>query len=245
MLQALIHKKLKASFANPSFRPSEDTLTSSVLGLLQYLPSNIFLSILKEACGKSSTFPVENEEVVEVRFWEHWDGNNTTNSRLVEPDIFIVTENYHIIVEAKKKDESGQYVEQWKNELTAHKNSFPNDSHNLILYALGGNESLAEKALNIGKDKVPIYRASWFNLLHAVSKELLDNKHSFAINRLLSDVISAFEFHGFFDMEWLDSLYTCSLNPKTKSVFTDSKLFSRFYTNHKPLNSKYLDIWKI
>ena len=34
MLQALLNNKLKDSFKDPYFRPSEDTLTSSVIGLM-------------------------------------------------------------------------------------------------------------------------------------------------------------------------------------------------------------------
>lgn len=57
MLQALLHKKLKNSFENPHFRPSEDTLTSSVLGLMQYLPDAVFWELLRSSCGMSSNLP--------------------------------------------------------------------------------------------------------------------------------------------------------------------------------------------
>lgn len=242
MLQALIHKKLKASFSDTNFSPSEDTLTSSVLGLLQYLPSNIFLSILKEACGMSSSFPIKAEDIIEVRFWEHWEASNTTNARLVEPDVFIATESYHIIVEAKKTDEGGQYLEQWNKELIAHQNTFPDDDHRLVLYALGGNDSLTEKTIILNNTIIPIYRASWFNLLHAITNEL-SQKHSYHINRLLSDIINAFRIHGFFDIEWIDTLDSCSLSSKTISIFSHSNAFSKLYTNHKPLNNKFIEIW--
>ena len=49
MLQALLHKKLKDSFENPHFKPSEDSLTSSVMGLMQYLPDDIFWDLLRSS----------------------------------------------------------------------------------------------------------------------------------------------------------------------------------------------------
>ena len=158
MLQALLHKKLKASFENRTFKLSEDTLTSSVIGLLRYLPSEILASILKNACGICSSFPLEIGEVIDIRFWEHWDGTNTSNSRLVEPDVLIVTEHYNIIIEAKKSDERGQYSEQWQKEIKAYRNSYSDDRRELILIALGGNVSLKEQVLRIGKDSITIFR---------------------------------------------------------------------------------------
>jgi len=41
MLQALLKHKLKEAFRDSNFEPSEDSKTSSVFGLLQYLPAQI------------------------------------------------------------------------------------------------------------------------------------------------------------------------------------------------------------
>lgn len=245
MLQALLHKKLKASFENPTFKPSEDTLTSSVVGLLQYLPSDILSTILKEACGISTGFPNHIGEVLDVRFWEHWDSKNTTNVRLVEPDVLLIAEHINIIIEVKKDDEGGQYFEQWKNEIIAYKNTYPEDDRAIILLALGGNSSLKEKSLTIGKVSYPIYCASWFNLLRVVSK-VKNNQSSFHIKRVLSDIINAFEIHGFFDIEWINSLPRCPLSRCTIDILSDNGLFSSFYYPMKSLNTKYFyQIWKI
>lgn len=245
MLQALLHKKLKASFENRTFKLSEDTLTSSVIGLLRYLPSEILASILKNACGICSSFPLEIGEVIDIRFWEHWDGTNTSNSRLVEPDVLIVTEHYNIIIEAKKSDERGQYSEQWQKEIKAYRNSYSDDRRELILIALGGNVSLKEQVLRIGKDSITIFRASWFNLLHTISNEI-KNQHPIYIKRVLSDIINAFEIHRFFDIEWVNSLQQCHLNSETITVFSNTGTFSSFHYPCKPLNTKYLNsLWKI
>lgn len=60
MLQALLHSKLKASFENPSFTPSEDTLTSSVWGLLQYLPDDTLWQIVRKSCGEGTSTEIQS-----------------------------------------------------------------------------------------------------------------------------------------------------------------------------------------
>ena len=107
MLQALLHKKLKDSFENPHFRPSEDSLTSSVVGLMQYLPDDIFWDLLRSSCGRSSNLPESVGAIISVNFWDRWDATDTWNTTLVEPDVWIDTKDYYIIVEAKKYDASG------------------------------------------------------------------------------------------------------------------------------------------
>lgn len=242
MLQALLHKKLKASFADPTFKPSEDTLTSSVIGLLQYLPSDILANILRGACGISSSFPRELGDVSDIRFWEHWDGrHNTTNARLVEPDVLIITGHYSIIIEVKRSDDCGQYLEQWTNEIIAYRNSYPDDKREVVLFALGGNTSLKEQTLRVGKDRITVYRGSWFNLLHAVAKELTV-QHPPHIKRLLSDIIDAFETHGFFDIEWINTLSRGYFSDHTVSVFTDTGTFSSLYSPVEPLNTTFLKL---
>ena len=120
MLQALLHKKLKDSFENPHFRPSEDSLTSSVVGLMQYLPDDIFWDLLRSSCGRSSNLPESVGAIISVNFWDRWDATDTWNTTLVEPDVWIDTKDYYIIVEAKKYDASGmQHDDQWENEIKA------------------------------------------------------------------------------------------------------------------------------
>lgn len=241
MLQALLHKKLKASFVDPSFKPSEDTLTSSVLGLMQYLPSPILLSLLKGACGINSSFPVVDDDVLDIHFWDHWNGQNTTNSRLVEPDVLIVTDKFNIIIEVKKSDEGGQYLQQWRNELIAFQNTHKNDNRRLL--ALGGNSTLKEQFINLGDEKVGVYKASWFNLLHSVSSELAYQELPY-VKRLLLDIINAFEIHGFFEIEWMNTLSKCYFNKFTVPLFSNIGSFGRFYNPTKPLSNKYLKIWQ-
>ena len=77
MLQVLLHKKLKDSFENPHFKPSEDSLTSSVMGLMQYLPDDIFWDLLRSSCGRSSNLPESVRAIMSVNFWDRWDATDT------------------------------------------------------------------------------------------------------------------------------------------------------------------------
>lgn len=244
MLQAVLHKKLKASFTDPTFRPSEDTLTSSVVGLLQYLPPEVFNKILNESCGINSPFPNDIGDIDYINFWEHWDATETSNARIVEPDVIISTNKYHIIIEAKKSDESGQYSEQWLNEIKAFLNTHELDDRNVVLLALGGNMSLEHNNLIVDDISYPIYKASWFNILNSVSKlinEILPNY----VKRILSDIIDAFEIHGFFNIEWLDSIQTVEFNKNTIAVLSHKCSFSKYYIPNKPLMVNSKNIWQI
>lgn len=49
MLQALIHHKLKGAFTDTHFHHTEDTTTSSIIGLLQYLPDELVWKLLKSS----------------------------------------------------------------------------------------------------------------------------------------------------------------------------------------------------
>ena len=117
MLHALLHSKLKNSFENTTFNPSEDTLTSSAFGILQYLPDDILWKVIRKSCGEGY-LPESIGKIEYIDFWSKYrDIDGTTNSYYVEPDVLLVTEKYYVVIEAKKYDGGGQYQTQWKNEI--------------------------------------------------------------------------------------------------------------------------------
>lgn len=151
MLQALLNNKLKDSFKDPYFRPSEDTLTSSVIGLMQYLPNEVIWKLLSQACGMKSNLTLNLGNIISFHFWARWNALGTSNSNFVEPDVWIETDKYDIIIEAKKHDCSVlQYKDQWKKELKALCNERLEDTNKKILFiALGGNESLYNDTVEV------------------------------------------------------------------------------------------------
>lgn len=236
MLQALLKHKLKDSFSDPSFRPSEDTLTSSVIGLLQFLPDELFWFFLRQSCGKASQLPESIGDINGVHFWDRWNAEGTHNSIYVEPDVWIDAESYCVIIEAKKQDGYGQYMNQWENEIKAFVNEWGVDEKKIIFVALGGNESLKDCVCHVAKKDYTIHTASWFNLLHAITLYLKSMEISGQVKRILSNVIEAFFKHGYVDVEWLASLRSCSL--QASSGYAIKELLA--FDNHAFFDGLYV-----
>lgn len=228
MLQALLHSKLKASFDNPSFRPSEDTLTSSVFGILQYLPDDTLWQIVRNSCGEGKQFlPETIGEIEYIDFWPKYrDVEGTTNRSYVEPDVLLVTKKYYVIIEAKKFDGGGQYLTQWKNEIRAINNE--DDTKEILFVAMGGNSTLMHEEISVELKNAEvrtyiINRSSWFNLLNEIQK-IESSKER---NRLVTDVTQAMNRHGFIQIKWLNSLM------HNKTISTESITTINRWKSHR------------
>lgn len=208
MLQALICNKLGQSIKDGCFTPQEDTLTSSTIGLLQYLPSLIFWEILYHAIPYKTNLPQEIGEIQRFSFWQKLkSGKEGTNINYVEPDILVETEQYYIIIETKRFDEGGQYTQQWYNEIEALRadSECPKP---ILLIALGGNRTLETRSIRINKEIIYVYRLKWLQLLHAIH-QYVDRTDGIvpSYTRIMSDAIEGFALHGYFDIKWLGSLF--------------------------------------
>ena len=113
MLQALLKNKLKEAFRDSYFEPSEDSKTSSVFGLLQYLPAQTMWNLLRQSCGNNSSLIEKSGGLQNIQFWERWlaEGDEISNSSFVEPDVFCEFDEFNLIVEAKK-DGNTWYFQQ-------------------------------------------------------------------------------------------------------------------------------------
>ena len=207
MLHELFNNKLKEAFRNASFEPSEDSLSSSVFGLLQYLPAQTMWDLLRQSCGNSSLLPVESGELQNIDFWPDWsaEGKDITNKDRVQPDIFCEFDNFYLIVEAKRNgNQSKQCKRQWKNEINAFLNEFYDRDKTLIFIAIGGNETFKSQIIPIRGGEQDVFSASWQNLLNAIDKRKKEcSNHE---QRILSDIIQVSERHGISCMEWLETL---------------------------------------
>lgn len=239
MLQALIHKKLKNSFANPEFRPSEDALTSSTIGVLQFLPDEVFWNLIRQSCCEPKSVYKEVGNILRVNFWEKWNADGTNNTHYVEPDVWIETEQCHIIIEAKKFDGVGQYREQWQNEIQALINE-ENDEKEIVFIALGGNQQLTDEKVWVKKCQYTIHKATWFNLLHAVTMCLEQTNDNYQ-RRILQTAINAFEQHRMIDVLWLRSLRWRTIQPLT----TNLKWKKGFLRNVYSPKLKTYNEWKL
>lgn len=251
MLQALLHSKLKASFENPSFTPSEDTLTSSVWGLLQYLPDDTLWQIVRKSCGEgTSNLPQSIGEIEHIDFWPKYRNvEGTTNSRFVEPDVLLVTERYYVIIEAKKYDGGGQYLTQWRNEIRAIHNE--DDTKEILFVAMGGNFTLTHEEISVElkNNEVRNYtinRGSWFNLLNEIQKIGRTNE----TNRLVDDVTRAMNRHGFMQVIWLNTLkHDKTISTESSSTINNWKSYRRlfledFHKSNRNINRNSINtIW--
>ncbi|MCQ2262862.1 MAG: hypothetical protein MJZ70_01125 [Bacteroidales bacterium] len=200
MIQAYFKGKLVIQ--DNCIKKNEDFKTSSSIGLLQYLPDDIFWRILRNSCVGFNT--KDFGKIESFNFWAHTDATDTTNNQLVEPDVWIETEKYDVIIEAKIGDIVGQTKGQWAKEIQSIINEQNNNdsSKPIILIALGGNE-------NMQNDEVmdcPIYKASWYNLLNAIVNERNNQDENGNVCRVLDDVIEMFARQGVMKIDWFNTL---------------------------------------
>lgn len=187
---------------------NEDFKTSSSIGLLQYLPDEVFWNIMRNSCVGFTT--TDFGKIESFNFWAHTDATDTSNSQLVEPDVWIETEKYDVIIEAKVGDGGGQYTAQWQNEIQSIKNEQNNNDYEkpIILIALGGNENMhPERVMDC-----PVYKASWYNLLNAVVNERETQNENGHVCRILDDVVELFARQGIMKMEWFNTLPLASVD---------------------------------
>jgi hypothetical protein len=211
MLQAILHKK--ASLNTKTDNQPEDALTSSIIGLLQYLPDEVFWQILYEASERRLPEFSKAGGIENISFWERMRFLEL-DRQSVEPDVWIKLEKMHLIIEAKRYDGGGQYNEQWDREIKAllkhlkEKEDQPIDEQKIWLLALGGNTQTSELLqLKVEGKEYPIVRMHWQTLLEEVKKCTYESSpHSDVEKRICNDIIKAFEHFEFFALKWLDSL---------------------------------------
>ncbi len=250
MLHAIDQNKAGRNFSEKEtnwralFKGSEDSLTSSVFGLLRYLPVELFWQLLKEACYQDE-FPKYCGSIEGFEFWSHWDSTDTSNSNFVEPDVFIRFAALDLIVEAKRWDDKQQNSDQWKNELQGYYNEhnaekgFPKP---VFLLALGGLHSIQNESivLDNGLLEARVIKCRWLGLLKAIqtmqkrlehSKELLSSVQS--VLHILEDLVLAFRLHDYFTGHWLEEM------PTTYSIRASS--IDWFLETDSPKHSTTID----
>lgn len=203
----MIHSKYHKKNTN------EDPKTSSVFETMLMLPDDLFWVIIREACFDNNNLPLVAGAIENYKFWPHWDSTGTKNSNFVEPDVFIRFQSFDLIIEAKYGDRSGQYSQQWENEITAYRNEYGYDK--LVYFmAVGGNADKKSENVSLIEDIV-INKCTWLSLLIQVTKirkeyEGLSMRHSCqsAIIRLLYLIELAFKVHRVYNIRWFDEIRT-------------------------------------
>lgn len=261
MLQALLHSKLTSEERIAISANKEDSCTSSVFGIMQYLPDDLLLDILKQSCGNLSSFPRNIGSIQQVLFWEKFYSEHILdiNQKYVEPDVIIETDNYSIIIEAKKYDGfCQQYVRQWEREILVvedwHKQE--ENTKGIIFIAIGGTDYSRDKEIQVCDKSYTIHVASWISLSDAITKAIdkmskpdnqTENQH---LIRLLDDAVIALEHFGHFKTIWLNTLSNFRIYNIDQSLhyrwnINDHKLIENFYRNHNNIIINEINqLWK-
>lgn len=200
MLYSILKSKLGSNTS-----AIEDTLTSAVFERLFYLPVELFWTILKNACYESLTD--SNPKIQEFEFWAKWSADNTSNARYVEPDLFIRTADFDLIIEAKRWDEKLQELKQWQDQIQAYQNEYFEvdiSSKKLLYIALGGLNHENTEQITVGTLTVDIVKCRWQGILTEVHKLLHkflplkgELSHVDAIINILTDIKEALNHHGY------------------------------------------------
>lgn len=256
MLHALIRNKLKDSinFSDlQAFKASEDSLTSSIFGTMQYLHDELVWDLIRRSCSSKVGLTEKSGSLNKIEFWPKWNSKDTKNSNYVEPDIFIQFDNFHLIIEAKKNDnhkQNAQHLDQWKNEIKSYLNEqIEYDSgelKNLHFIAFGGNENLINTFVESEGNNYMVHKASWQTLLNESVKlrlSLESNTNSTTghkqLIRILKDVENAFNTHGFFCIDWFES------DKILRNIFIENStiyILNKWTTNQKQFFSKIFDL---
>jgi hypothetical protein len=208
MLSAILLRKaghnLKSVKWQELFKPTEDSLTSSVFGLLKLLPNELFWRIVNESIYHHNPFNGAYM-INEYSFWPRWKNRE---QETVEPDLFIRTMDFDLIIEAKRGDDDQQREEQWVRELSAYfdeiEAQIQPQTRTVHLLAVGGIKRERPQPIIIGNYKVHIYTMRWTILLNTIlrirkklnsNKGLLSSIDSCIL--ILNDIVDYFSIHGF------------------------------------------------
>ena len=246
MLQTLLHHKLTSEENEAISSNKEDSCTSSVFGLLQYLPDELFLSILKESCGNLASFPDDIGRIQEVLFWKKFYSAHLPRiqQKYVEPDVIIETENYSIIIEAKKFDGiRQQYNNQWEREILVVEDMHKQEkcNKNIVFIAIGGTDYSRDALLLVRKKEYHIHITSWISLSDAIHKAIVKISDQEELNhqlRLLKDADKALIHFGHFKTIWLNTIAPYRIN----TINTSSLFFWNNHDNETNDKSEYVPL---
>lgn len=194
----------------------EDSLTSLTFDGLKHLPDDLFWSVLNSSLIVGNLPNITFIE--EISFWQHWNAEETSNSRYVEPDVFIRTENFDVIIEAKRWDKNQQSKSQMEDQIKAYFNEFGEENKKLYYIQLGGLYSTDFIDNYIYKSlEVMICKTNWTQLLKSIVKhhQNLESPNSHSSNpqkRILEDIIKGFELHQFYTMKWFGDMPSQKIN---------------------------------
>jgi hypothetical protein len=216
MLQAILFNKAGRNITSNEvhwrqlFTTSEDSLTSTILGTLFYLPVELVWHILNRSCSAEDAVS-GCPRITSVEFWPHWDSGHTGNANFVEPDVFIRTRDIDLIIEAKRHGQ--QSPGQWRNQLQAYLNEYERDNKKVLLIALDGISNELPETIDVDGKNFQVLKCRWIGILNeikSVARELENGKgllnYNDSILNILNDLILGFGIHGYATGAWFEEV---------------------------------------
>jgi len=195
------------------------------------LPDELFWKILRRACFNNDNLPLVAGKIESYEFWPHWDPTKTTNTNLVEPDLFIRFQLFDVIIEAKYSDGGGQYLQQWKNEIQAYNNEYSDENKLVYFIAVGGNADKQTESVKLAKD-VTVNKCTWLSILIQVVKyreELCGlsfrTDENSSLLRILELIELGFNIHGVYNIHWFNELERATSFISPESISTLKTFF--------------------
>lgn len=190
MLNAILRGKTNGLFrdlsAHEDFPGYEDSLTSTIVERIIYLPTLIIEALLK--------IPGPLGDLIDYAFWPTWQLNN----RNVIPDCLLDFQSARVIIESKRWDDSGQQkITQWEDQIQA----CPKNGKSLYLLAIGGQGSAISEDK---KDDIQTRLNFNFKLIELPWRKLGENAWNALKTlhpsppecRILRDILAGLELHG-------------------------------------------------
>ena len=253
------------------YKDHEDLLTAAIFSRLTYLPSDSFWALMQGWCLPANSFTETYGELIEAEFWPNYKAPAHFGKN-VEPDAVLFFQRGILIVEAKRDDSESQTCEQWAREWASvlnEKRDVVSDvcdpGENIRLVAVGGlgpNETkpletkIAETRELLSQapgEDWPEFNAvscAWGRLVLLVSDLIYKDATLFSslhTKRLLEDIFSALELHGFrrtlwaTDVEW-NGLKENHLPPEWAKLLSKQNPPKRFPPRTEPFSQKVLHL---
>jgi hypothetical protein len=182
-----------------------------------------------------------------LNFGPRWGYESDGEHKSVEPDIFIRFDKFDMVIEAKRSDVIEQQSRaQWEKEIKGYLNEYGEENRKLHFIALSGLKNLwqHQEPVLIGDCCFDVNVIGWKKLLNSVNAELdklkrLDNELYNHTTLILSDIINAFEIHGFYTGKMLDSL---SRNFKITHTTFKNRISNYFLFKPFPANLRQINL---
>lgn len=201
-----------------AFRRNEDLLTGVIFSRMRFLSPRALQDVIGLLVGDEAAEGLG--EIHQVELWPRFIG--LEGRHCVEPDVLLVFENAHLLIEVKPPSGGAQHHRQWRAEVEALLSEFEAGAaakakrrsllHFLALGKTGGREGEIDvpealRQVQLGEVTLRVHCREWEPLLTSL-RLFLDDWHGSDL-AVLEDWLEAFALFGMSgraSLDWRDVL---------------------------------------